>query len=253
MRLLVTGLLISMAVSALAGTINGVVKLGTVFKDDFFAVTARYDGDGGSVILKVNRQASLFGLPMRWVGRFLASREQACFRRLADVDGIPAFIARWDGTGVVRGFAAGHAMKKGEPVADDFHDRLTALIDAIHDRGMAYVDLEKCENVLVGEDGKPYLFDFQISWYVPKSWGGNLWPLRKIRGWFQNGDLYHLVKLHRRTRPDQLTQEQLEASYRRPWYVRVHRFVTWPLLWCRRRILDKIDPRRGDSERGRVS
>ena len=232
------------------------LTLGTVFKNDFFAVTARYDGSGGDdgpVILKVNRQAPLFGLPMRWVGRFLASREEACFRRLADVEGIPDFIARWEGTGVVRGFVAGHAMKKGERVGDDFHDRLATLIDAIHDRGMAYVDLEKCENVLVGDDGRPRLFDFQIAWYLPRSWGGELWPARWLRRRFQNGDRYHLVKLRRRTRPDQMTPEQIAASYRRPWYIHVHRFITRPFTRARRSVLNRIDPRTDSNERGRLN
>ena len=85
---------------------------------------------------------------------------------------------------------------------------------------MAYVDLEKCENVLVGDDGLPHLFDFQISWYWSRRWGGELLPLRVMRGWFQRGDRYHLIKLRRRTRPDQLSPEVLAASYRKPWYVR---------------------------------
>lgn len=224
-----------------------------VFKNDFFAVTARYDTDDGPVIVKVNRQAPIFGLPMRWVGRFLASREEACFRRLADVPGIPGFIARWEGTGVVREFVAGHAMKKGERVGDDFHDRLAALIDAIHARGMAYVDLEKCENVLVGDEGGPHLFDFQIAWHWPRKWGGELWPARWLRRRFQKGDRYHLVKLRRRTRPDQMTAEEIAASYRRPWYIHAHRLIARPFTLVRRSVLNRIDPRTDSSERGRIS
>jgi hypothetical protein len=106
--------------------------------------------------------------------------------------------------------------------------------------------------VLVGDDGRPYLFDFQIAWYVSPRFGGELWPIRTMRAWFQNGDRYHLLKLHRRTRPDQLSPEQLAASYVKPWYLRVHRWVTMPFTRVRRAILDRIDPRRGDSERGRV-
>ncbi len=223
-----------------------------VFKNDFFAITALYEGAPGKVLLKVNRQASFLLVPLGWVGRFLARREEGAFQRLADVDGVPQLIGPWGSTGIVREFVEGHPLAKGEQVPDDFHEQLRTLIDRIHQRDMAYVDLEKCENVLVGDDGQPHLFDFQICWYVPLKWGGELWPMRRLRAWFQAGDRYHLLKLQRRTRPDQLTAEQLAASYRRPWYVRMHRFVTLPFTRVRRLILDRIDPRRQGRERGRV-
>jgi hypothetical protein len=117
---------------------------------------------------------------------------------------------------------------------------------------MAYVDLEKCENVLVGDDGRPYLMDFQISWHWSARRGGELWLMRAVRSWLQRGDLYHLRKLQRRTRPDQMSAEELAASYRKPWFVRWHRKLTYPFTYIRRAILDRIDPRRGRSERGRV-
>lgn len=228
-----------------------------VFKNDFFAVTARYDeleGNGGrSVLLKVGRTASFLLIPMGWVGRLLRAREEAAFRKLEDIEGVPRLIGRWEKTGLVREFVEGHPLAKGERVADDFHPRLRALIDAIHERGMAYVDLEKCENVLVGDDGRPHLFDFQICWYLPRGWGGELWPARVLRRWFQDGDRYHLIKLQRRTRPDQLSPDALAASYRKPWYVRAHRFVTRPFTVVRRAVLSRVDPRKQRGERGRVS
>lgn len=223
-----------------------------VFKNDFFAVTAMYEGTGGKVLLKINRRAWFGPVPMRWVGRILVKKEVTALTRLADLSGVPRLLRRWGDTGIVREFVDGVPMRKGKPVGDDFHRQLRCLIDEIHDREMAYVDLEKCENVLVGADGRPYLFDFQISWYVPRRWGGSLWPLTGLRRWFQQGDRYHLLKLHRRTRRDQLSPEQLAASYRRPWYVHVHRLLTGPITWCRRRILDRVDPRRRNGERGRV-
>ena len=225
----------------------------TIFKNDFFALTALYVGDAGRVIVKVHRQASFLTLPLGWLGRWLAARECAAFGRLHNVDGIPRLIQRWGPTGLIREYIEGHPLARGERVPDDFHARLRSLIDTIHERGMAYVDLEKSENVLVGDDGKPYLFDFQISWYLPDRWGGKLWAARKVREWLQASDRYHLVKLQRRTRPDQLLPEQLAASYRKPWYVGLYRFFTWPFTWCRRRVLNRLDPRSTNGERGRVA
>lgn len=222
------------------------------FKNDFFAVTAMYSDDQNSVILKVHRQVSFLLLPMRWVGRLLVARECACFEILQDVQGVPRLIQRWGTTGVIREFVPGKPLTKGEPVPDDFFDRLGTLVETMHCRGLAYVDLEKCENVLVSDRGTPFLFDFQIAWCLPKRWGGELWPARVLRGWLQTGDKYHLLKLQRRTRPDQLTAEQIARSYRRPWYLRVHSWITRPFTLVRRAILDRIDPKRDGMERGRV-
>ncbi len=223
-----------------------------VFKNDFFAITAMYEGEAGKVILKVHRQASFLYIPLGWVGRLLAVHEQACFERLVDVEGVPRFLERWGRSGVVREYIEGHAMRKGEHVPDDFHERLGNPIGAMHERGMAYVDLEKCENVLVGDDGHPHLFDFQISWYLPSRWGGELLAFRMVRECLQRADRYHLLKLHRRTRLDQLSPETVADSYRKPWHVRVFGALSNPWKRIRRVILNRIAPHRHGGERGRL-
>lgn len=225
-----------------------------LFKNDFFAATAMYEADApcARVIVKFQRQAPFLGISMSWVGRFLARREAAALDRLQGIQGVPRIIERVSPTVIAREYVEGHAMRRGERVPDDFHAQLRTSIAEIHRQGMAYVDLEKCENVLVSDDGRPHLIDFQIAWNWPASWGGELWPMRAIRRWLQKGDLYHLIKLQRRTRPDQLGADQLESSYRKPWFVRWHRTLTYPFTYIRRAILNRVDPRRGQSERGRL-
>lgn len=220
------------------------------FKNDFFAITSLYEGPAGRVILKVQRQAPFLLIPMRWAGRLLAARERHSMERLQGLPGIPRLIGTWTSTGLVREFVDGQTLADAGRVDDDFHPRLRSLIDAIHAREMAYVDLEKPGNVLVGMDGRPYLFDFQIAWYWPAHWGGRLWPLSALLRRLQAGDRYHLLKLQRRTRPDQLSPEELKASYYKPWFVRLHNTITRPFTRLRRRILRKIDPERGRGERG---
>ncbi len=223
-----------------------------LFKNDFFAATALYEGPAGRVILKVQRRASFLLIPLSWVGRLLAAREAAALSRLSGVPGVPRLIGRWGQTGIVREFIEGRTLSPKEHVPDDFHERLRQLIETIHARDMAYVDLEKCENVLVGDDGRPYLFDFQIAWYWPRSWGGDLLPARLFRRWLQVGDRYHLIKQQRRTRPDQLTAEARAESYAKPWFVRVHHIITRPFTRARRMVLNRIDPRGKRGERGRI-
>ncbi len=222
---------------------GGVYSLRRVFKHDFFAVTSLYEGAEGKVILKIGRQAWFAIVPLRWVGRILAGREAAALKRLKDVEGVPRLMGRWGTTGIVRRYIEGRPLERGLRVADDFHPRLREVVDQLHARKMAYVDLEKAENVLVGEDDRPYLIDFQIAWFWPAKFGGDLWPICAIRRWLQSGDLYHLNKLKRRTRPDLMSPEELASTYHRPWYVRCYTVATTPLRWARRRLLDRIDPR----------
>ena len=208
-----------------------------VFKHDFFAATGLYRGPKGLAVLKIGRRADFLGLPMGWAGQFLARREADLYERLHDLVGVPAFIGRVGSDAFLHAFVPGHPLQKGEPVPDSFFDQLGQLIEQIHAREMAYVDLEKRENILVGDDGNPYLIDFQISWYWPAQWGGRLLPFRWIRRLLQASDRYHLLKHHRRVRPDQLTEEQFVQSYRPPPYIGLHRYLARPFTLLRRRTL----------------
>ena len=235
---------------ALEGDHYAFVRL---FKHDFFAVTALYAGPAGKAVLKIGRRAHFLGLPCGWIGRLLAAHEVDLYQQLQHLPAVPRFLGRVGRDGFAHAYVEGHPLQKGEPVPDDFFPRLAESIRTIHQRGMAYVDLEKPQNVLVGDDGRPYLIDFQISWHVPRRWGGDLWPLASIRRRLQEADLYHLKKLQRRTRPDQLTPEELAATYAKPWYIRAHQRLTRPLQQFRRRMLERLDPMRRAGERGAVN
>ncbi|MFQ5492203.1 MAG: hypothetical protein ACE5GE_15920, partial [Phycisphaerae bacterium] len=216
-----------------------------VYKHDFFAATGRYEGAGRQVIVKIGRREPFLGLPLHWIGKMLAQHEAAQLQRLADRPGVPALLGVSRGDALVHEFIPGHALQKGEPVDDAFFGHLADLLESMHVMGIAYVDLEKPQNILLGDDGMPYLIDFQISWPWPI---GSLahgrvgrWLGRRL----QEGDRYHLRKLQRRCRPDQLSQQELEASYQRPWHVRFHRKLSAPLMHVRRWVLSRVDPKRG--------
>jgi hypothetical protein len=219
-----------------------------VFKHDFFAATGLYGGPTGRAVLKVGRRADFLGLPMAWAGRFLAGREANIYERLHDLEGVPRFLGRVGRDGLLHEFVPGHPLHKGEAVGDDFFPRLRSLIGRIHAREMAYVDLEKCGNILVGDDGRPYLIDFQISWYWPARRGGRLAPVRWIRQILQTSDLYHLLKHQRRTRPDQLSEEEFARSYEPPIYIGLHRYLARPFTLLRRRTLLRM----GKAEKARA-
>src|SRR5205085_3317670 len=138
-----------------------------VFKHDSWAATALYAGPAGRVVCKFNRQQPAVVLPLRWLGRRLARREEAVLRRLGDLPNVPRWAGAVSADGrrlahaVAHDFIPGHPLGERERVGDGFFGELADLLAAMHRCGVAYVDLHKRENVIVGDDGRPYLIDFQ--------------------------------------------------------------------------------------------
>lgn len=212
------------------------------FKHDFFAATGVYDGPQGVCVLKLGRVNPLFGVPLRWIGRFLRRQEERAYELIGDQPGVPRFIGRVGDTGFLHAFVPGRPLEKGDAVGGAFFDELQKLIASIHARGMAYVDLNKPQNILLGDDGRPYLIDFQISLIVgpPGMLRPWRWPLRWLLARFQDADRYHSLKHKRRLRPDLLTDAERQVVERLSIWIRLHRLVARPLTNLRRRVLRRL-------------
>lgn len=222
-------------------------QLVETFKHDFFAATGLYRGPDGLAVLKLGRDNDLpLSLPLSWIGRFLTRREARVYRALDGTPGIPRFIGVVGrDAGFLHEFVPGHPLGRHETVADTFFAELRALLTHLHERDIAYVDLNKRQNILVGDDGRPYLIDFQISIMLPTTGWGRLWPMRWILRRFQQADWYHCLKHHRRLRPEQLNAAEQQIVERLSIWIRLHRVIARPLTQLRRRILKRL--RRGDT------
>lgn len=218
------------------------------FKHDFFAATGLYAGPSGKVVLKIGRQASAWGVPLAFIGHVLARRESRMLQAVHGIHGVPELLGRVLRTGLVRRYVEGRPVRKEDQLDDAFFPALSRMLDEIHRRNMAYVDLEKRENILRGDDGAPYLIDFQISWHV-RSWIGRVGPLRWILRVLQRSDRYHLMKHWRRLRPDQVGLSTMEGDSRPPFWISLHRIFFRPITLIRRRILVWLGAR--DSAHGR--
>ncbi len=218
------------------------------FKHDFFAATGEYASpDGRRVVLKLQRTRPFFGLPLQWLGAWLTRHEAALYRDLADVDGVPALVGFHGPTGFVHDFAPGDQLRRDVPVSDTFFDELTELLREVHARGIAYVDLNKRQNILVGEDGRPCLIDFQISFRLGRR-GGAI--SRWLLGTLQEHDWYHLAKHKRRCRGDLMTEAEIAASYEPTGLLSLHRRLARPYFRVRRWILKKMHLPYGDDAEG---
>ena len=115
------------------------------------------------------------------------------------------------------------------------------LIEEMHRRGLAYVDANKRQNLLVGRDGRPHLIDFQISGDRTE-FGGIFWhaPVADRAHLQGIGSVYHLLKHKRRLWPDLLTREELERINCKSFLLRLHRFLSKPYFKLRRRTFARV-------------
>lgn len=208
-------------------------------KHDFFAATGFYDdSDGRRVVLKAGRAEEFAGVSLIWLGRWLCRREQRFYSKLSDLAAIPKVLGNVGRTGFVLEFVPGMPLSACPSVPDGFFDELMSLIEQVHDRGLAYVDTNKTQNILVGHDGKPHLIDFQIS--VDLQDLGNWWLNRLVLRYLQQCDVYHVLKHKKRLRPDEMTWVERQQGERRAWPIRLHRLIVKPYLGLRRRTFQRL-------------
>lgn len=226
-----------------------------VYKHDSWAATALYSDGTRKVVCKFNRVQPIGRGSMLWLGRRLAERERCSLVRLADVETVPNDLGpvrsqgRLCPTAVARTYVPGHPLRKGESVGPLFFPTLARTIRVMHERGMAYVDLHKRENVIVGDDGRPYLIDFQVGFDVTNR-RVRVWPgARELFTALCQADWYHFRKHAFRHDPARDGTARRDAAATRPWWIGMHRFAAVPLREARRRLLVGIGVRGG---RGKV-
>ena len=153
----------------------------------------------------VRRVACGGGVPgSRAVARLLLERERRALAALRGLEGVPALVdgADWrfalslDGAPpreedvLVRTFVAGAPLHRCRELPLDFFDRLHELVRELHARGVAHNDLHKEQNIVVGDDGWPWLIDFQLA--SRHALGSRA---LRVRAW---DDLRHVAKHRRR-------------------------------------------------------
>lgn len=220
--------------------LNGVTfRHQKTIKHDFFAATGFYASDDGrQAVVKMSRTEDFAGIPLLWLGRWLCRREIRFYQRLSDLPNVPRLLGAVGQTGFAHEFVPGRPLSKDHPPPDGFFDQLIALLRELHRRNIAYVDTNKPQNILLGDDGRPHLIDFQISYDLHDL--GNWWLSRMILRQLQREDIYHILKHKQRLRPDELTQDERAAAGRRSWLIRLHRFIFWPYFRLRRRTFRRL-------------
>jgi hypothetical protein len=218
-----------------------------IYKHDSWAATARYRGEDFDIVCKFNRKQSVLGLPVNWLGRFLARREAYAYQRLQHIPGIAAGCGPVsDSRQIILPHAVAHHFIPGRPLSlrkkpdDAFFPQLMETLRQVHQAGFAYVDLHKRENVLAGDDGRAYLIDFQVSFQTTDGWCWGCVPCHFLLRALQRMDKYCVFKHVRTQRPIQVGMLGLEEFGRPPIWLRVHRCFAVPLRYVRRKFLSLL-------------
>jgi len=142
-----------------------------------------------------------------FVGALSNRRESLIYKKLQGLRGIPEYLGLIDRYAIAVGYIPGRNAFQLEPgeLTPRFFDRLRALINSIHERGIVLCDLRNIKNVLVGDDGEPYLIDFATAFQR----GGRFNFLKNgLFRLFYQDDLLGIAKLKRNRAPHLLTQDE---------------------------------------------
>lgn len=148
-----------------------------------------------------------------FVGRVSTWRERAIYQKLHGLPGIPRYFGRLDRYALVVEYIPGQAASQVKPglVGPEFFDRLQSVVDRIHQRGIVLCDLRHTANIIVSDQGEPFLVDFCTAfergsrWNIFKKW---------IYDLFHQDDLLGIAKLKKHLAPELLSDEERDKLER---------------------------------------
>jgi serine/threonine protein kinase len=167
-------------------------------------------------IRAIVKDFSLNGFVFRnTIGRFLVWREKKAYIRLKGLRGVPTFYRAVDGIALVMEAIPGKSIESPEILAElpeAFFDALQDLVGKIHKRGMAHCDLKRAPNIILGDDGRPYIIDWAAS--VSKT-ELSLFPLSLIYDRFIQDDLKAIIKIRLKHSPESVSPAEKRDYFRR--------------------------------------
>jgi RIO-like serine/threonine protein kinase len=170
------------------------------------------------------------------VGRFLVWREKKAYEKLEGIKGTPIFYRPINGLAIVIEEIQGinfNAVQKTTGVPEKFYSDLYDLVKTIHDAGLAHCDLKRAPNIIVGDDGMPYIVDWSASIFKNEF---RFFPLSLIFKRFERDDFNAIIKLKIKYNPEMVSREEKDIYLNRGFAERMIRNIRDNA----RRLLKKI-------------
>ena len=148
---------------------------------------------------------------LRWtLGLWLIHKEWKIYSRLKGLKGIPQPVERIDRFAFAMEYIPGVPIERGKIIPPSFFSNLDQVLKAIHSRGVVHMDLRHKGNILVSDNGEPFLIDFNSSFsFKEKGFFRRLFfPILR---WVDHGGL---LKLKERVAPELMTHEEIDSLKR---------------------------------------
>ena len=163
------------------------------------------------------------------VGRILIWRESNAYKALAGIKGIPVFYRTLEGIAIIVEEVPGQSLldfekeittmqqdgispekieEKKKLLSPTFFGAIEKLVSDFHERGIVHCDLKRTPNILLGNDGLPYIIDWASFTSNKKC---RIWPLTLLYKRFFQDDCLAITKLKVNNRPDLATEEEHQA------------------------------------------
>ena len=149
----------------------------------------------------------------RWIGRYQIAREGRAYRHLAGIEGIPVLHEGPDNLTLVMQYLEGQRITwiRHKPMPKrEVVEALRKLMESLHARGVAHLDLRRRDNILVDEKGAVRLIDFATAQVSP----AGSWRRRLLFPLFRSVDRSAFLKWKRVLTPEDLSERE-ERKLRR--------------------------------------
>jgi len=169
-----------------------------------------------------------------WLNRWFLRHEYLTYRRLTGISGIPHCYGFFQGRYLVLENVEAQTLRDGN-IRDRnvFFAELLAIIESIHERGVAHGDLKRKDNILVTHDSRPCLIDFGVSVYRKPGFH----PLNHFRHNFSHQHDFNAWVKHKYDREYQDISPE-DAKYHRP--LRIERITrTLKRTWIKLKNANK--------------
>lgn len=222
-------------------------RLQAMSREQLHAHATRYFKQGGSTepevaLVNVGQAWAIFKDYARtpgWFGRVIAPtllwREASALRRLSGLTGIPRLYRQLDARGLLMEYLPAVPWPQAKPPTVAY-ERLAVLICAMHERGVAHGDLRSGGNMLVDQQGQPYIVDFVARIHRGAAW--NL-PWNWFYRQFVAADQSALVKLRVRYARHLATAEDRRSMAERGLGERIARAIGASVRRCVRFFTDR--------------
>ncbi len=171
------------------------------------------ENDGLRAVVKDFRHNRF--LYRNFIGRFLIWREKKAYRRLRGVRGVPRLYRELGGLALAFEEIQGGSLENLEKEAqlpEEFFKALRDLVTEVHERGLAHCDLKRAPNVLLGNDGRPYIVDWSSA-ILEREF--RFFPLTIIYRRFILDDFNAVTKLQLRHCPEKVSPAEKERYQQR--------------------------------------